>query len=146
MDDQLNQDTPVIQRRSIARVRPGWLLGGAASLLGVICLTVGLDGQRGGVFRESRDHPAIRYTDGTTTDEVTRLAESLAAGTTTLDFTERTGYLSALLQALKIPIESQVTVFSDTSFQADEIDPENPRAIYFNDTVAVGWVRGTDVL
>ena len=40
MDDQLNQDTPVIQRRSIARVRPGWLLGGAASLLGVICLTV----------------------------------------------------------------------------------------------------------
>lgn len=146
MDDQLNQDTTVIQRRSIAWVRPGWLLGGAASLLGVICLTVGLDGQRGGVFRESRDHPAIRYTDGTTTDEVTRLAESLAAGTTTLDFTERTGYLSALLQALKIPIESQVTVFSDTSFQADQIDPENPRAIYFNDTVAVGWVRGTDVL
>ena len=30
--------------------------------------------------------------------------------------------------------------------QAHRINPDNPRAIYFNDTVAVGWVRGGDVL
>jgi hypothetical protein len=34
-------------------------------------------------------------------------------------------------------------VFSKTSFQADRISPRNPRAIYFNDDVAVGWVRGS---
>ncbi len=146
MDRRLTPAPPLARDASAAPIRPGWVLGGAASLLGVVCLTVGLDGQRGGVFRESRDHPAVRYTDGVTTDEVTRLAESLAAGTTTLDFTEQTGYLPALLEALEIPVESQVTVFSDTSFQADLIDPENPRALYFNDTVAVGWVRGADVL
>jgi hypothetical protein len=47
---------------------------------------------------------------------------------------------------LKIPIESQALVFSATSAQAKEITPRNPRAIYFNDTVAVGWVRGAEVL
>jgi hypothetical protein len=30
--------------------------------------------------------------------------------------------------------------------QAQQISPANPRAVYFNDTAAVGWVRGADVL
>ena len=37
-------------------------------------------------------------------------------------------------------------VFSKTSFQAPRINPKNPRAIFFNDTVSVGWVRGGPVL
>ena len=37
-------------------------------------------------------------------------------------------------------------VFSKTSFQAARIGPKNPRAIFFNDTVSVGWVRGGEVL
>ena len=43
---------------------------------------------------------------------------------------------------LHVPRESQIAVFSPTSFQADKINAQNPRAIFFNDTVAVGWVRG----
>lgn len=35
-------------------------------------------------------------------------------------------------------------MFSKTSFQATKISPRNPRAIYFTDDVAVGWVRGGD--
>ena len=50
--------------------------------------------------------------------------------------------LAGLLEALHIPIDSQMLVFSKTSFQAPVIGPRNPRAIYFNDEVAVGWVRG----
>ena len=41
-------------------------------------------------------------------------------------------------------VDSQALVFSKTSFQAAKISPRNPRAIYFTDDVAVGWVRGGD--
>jgi hypothetical protein len=51
-----------------------------------------------------------------------------------------------VLDALNVPVESQVLVFSKTSFQASRIGPKNPRAIYFDDTVSVGWVRGGEVL
>ena len=37
-------------------------------------------------------------------------------------------------------------MFSKTSFQASRIGPANPRALYFNDTVSIGWVRGGDIL
>src|SRR6185503_11239580 len=47
---------------------------------------------------------------------------------------------------LQAPLSSQVLVFSKTSFQAPRIFPRLPRALYFNDTVAVGWVRGGDVV
>jgi hypothetical protein len=50
------------------------------------------------------------------------------------------------LKALDVPQESQVLVFSKTSFQAPRIFPRVPRAIYFNDLVSVGWVRNGDVL
>jgi hypothetical protein len=51
--------------------------------------------------------------------------------------------LSALLARLNINPDSQALVFSKTSFQAGKISPRNPRAIYFNDDAAVGWVRGS---
>jgi hypothetical protein len=56
------------------------------------------------------------------------------------------GYLPALLEALNINPDSQALVFSKTSFQSQKISPRNPRAIYFNDNVAVGYVRGGEVL
>jgi hypothetical protein len=56
------------------------------------------------------------------------------------------GYLPALLKALDVPVASQVLVFSKTSFQAVRIFPHNPRALYFNDVVSVGHVRGGDIL
>src|SRR5579863_5645393 len=45
-----------------------------------------------------------------------------------------------LLKELRIPIESQVLVFSKTSFQRLAINPTRPRAIYFSDNCYVGWV------
>ena len=45
-----------------------------------------------------------------------------------------------------MPVESQVLVFSPTSFQEDYIDFDNPRAVFFRDDVALGWVRGADVI
>ena len=56
------------------------------------------------------------------------------------------GYLPALLEALHINPDTQALVFSKTSFQSQKISPRNPRAIYFNDNVAVGYVPGGEVL
>ena len=102
--------------------------------------------QRGGTFAESRDHPAIRYSAAATTDPVSKLAAEIQGGRARLAFDPDNGYLRGVLDALRVPVESQVTVFSGTSNQAALINPRNPRALYFNDSVAVGWVRGSDTL
>ena len=93
-----------------------------------------------------RAHPEINYLTGQTTDPVARLNARLASGEVQLRGEPTNGYLRSILQALDVPVESQILVFSKTSFQASRIGPANPRAIYFNDQVAVGWVRGGDVL
>ena len=74
------------------------------------------------------------------------MSEALRSGGATLRFEPGAGYLKALLAALEIPIESQVLVFSETSAEAERIKPDNPRALYFDDTVSVGWVRGGQTL
>ena len=48
-----------------------------------------------------------------------------------------------MLDALGISPTSQTLVFSQTSFQAERVGFHTPRAIFFNDNAAVGWVRGT---
>ncbi len=125
--------------------RPGRWLAGAA-LLAAAAVATEVAGQRGGAFRASRDHPAIRYTDGQVDDAVAALNRRLAAGEVDLTFEGRSGYLRSVLDALAVPVESQVAVFSPTSNQDDLITSDNPRAIFFNDTVAVGWVRDAELL
>jgi hypothetical protein len=93
-----------------------------------------------------RNHPAIGYERAPATDAVARLNARVRAGEASLAPEGASGRLTSVLNALHVPVESQVLVFSKTSFQAARINPQNPRAIYFNDTVAVGWVRGGPVL
>ena len=93
-------------------------------------------------FRESPEHPAIEYSTAPLADAVSVLNRRLATGAVQLAFDRDSGYLSSVLQALQVPKESQIAVFSATSFQADKINAQNPRTIYYNDSVAVGWVRG----
>lgn len=88
-------------------------------------------------------HPAIRYFGDPPTDAVAQLQNRLDRGAAKLEFSPNgQGYLPSLLRELGIPVDSQALVFSKTSFQAGKISPKNPRAIYFNDQAAVGWVRG----
>ena len=102
--------------------------------------------QRRDVFVASRDHAAIAYTKGPVTDPVAQLNRRVQDGSVTLQFDGPNGFLKSLLAALDIPIESQALVFSETSFEAKLINPRNPRAVYFNDAVAVGVVHGSDAL
>jgi hypothetical protein len=93
-----------------------------------------------------RNHPAISYERAPVSDAVSRLNARLRSGEVSLESRGPSGYLESVLRTLNVPIESQVLVFSKTSFQAPRINPKNPRAIFFNDTVSVGWVRGGPVL
>jgi hypothetical protein len=93
------------------------------------------------------DHPAIRYNQGPLDDPVARLSKRIAAGEVKLSFDDKgLGFLPGLLKALGVNPDSQALVFSKTSFQASKISPRNPRAIYFNDDVAVGFVPGGEGL
>ena len=92
------------------------------------------------------DHPAIKYWSETD-DPIARLEKRLEAGTAHLDYAEDgLSYLASLLKNLEINADSQMLVFSQTSFQAVRISPTTPRALYFNDSVAVGFVQHGDVL
>jgi hypothetical protein len=86
------------------------------------------------------DHPAIQYRTGTPTDPVSVLIAKLQSGNARLRFEGPQGYLRSLIEALNIPVESQIAVFSKTSLQADLIEPRNPRTIFFNDSVSVAWM------
>jgi hypothetical protein len=88
----------------------------------------------------------IDYLKGAVDDPVARLQARIDRGEVTLEFDDRQGYLPAVLEQLGVPEASQVLVFSKTSFQHTRISPRSPRALYFNDEVYVGWVRGGDVL
>jgi hypothetical protein len=75
-------------------------------------------------------------------DPVAALSHRIEQGAAQLPYDSVYGYLPALLEALGIPVESQVAVFSKTSIQLLRIQPSNARVLYFNDSVAVGWVPG----
>jgi hypothetical protein len=115
-------------------------------LFGLVAAGLSAQSQRRDAFVGSRDHASIRYSTAETTDAAAALNRRLRAGTATLKFEPGSGYLRSLLDALGIPVESQALVFSQTSFQAPHINYRNPRAVYLADTVAVGWVRGGDIL
>jgi hypothetical protein len=92
------------------------------------------------------DHQAIQYGSAPTDDPVARLEKQLEAGTARLDYSTKDGYLPSLLKHLGINPDSQMLVFSKTSFQAPKISPKRPRAVYFNDNAAVGFVPDGDVM
>src|SRR5262249_48949321 len=68
-------------------------------------------------------------------DPVALLAKAIERGEVKLDYSANGwGYLPSLLKHLDINIDSQILVFSKTSFQLTKISPRTPRAIYFNDS------------
>ena len=91
-------------------------------------------------------YPTIPYATGETNDPVAVLARGLESGEVTLDREGPSAYLAAILRELRIPVSSQMLVFSKTSLLARLIWPETPRAIYFNDRVYVAWTPGADGL
>ena len=105
--------------------------------------------------RPAAPHRRVRSVDQPPRDQIQhhrhrhrrrRLNRKLRDGSAKLEFDEKTGYLKSVLDLLKIPVESQVLVYTQTSLQAQHITMANPRAIYFNDKVSVGYIRGAGLL
>ena len=94
------------------------------------------------VFKPDPDDPRINYRGEDTTDPVSRLSRRIAHGEVQLQYSPKFGYLLSFLKELGISVTSQSLVFSKTSLQVDRISPAHPRALFFNDDVYVGLVRG----
>jgi hypothetical protein len=93
------------------------------------------------------EHKAIQYFETPTDEAVKRLDDSIDQGKAKLDFEPGgLGYLRDLLKQLGLNVDSQVMVFSQTSFQATLISPQRPRAVYFNDEISVGFVPHGEVM
>ncbi len=123
--------------------------GGRLLLASSVFLIFFAAGSAGQVYLENLPiaHAAIQYLQTRPDDAVSRLSAQLERGTITLDFrADGTGYLASVLRHLGVTADSQGLVFSKTSSQAAKISPRNPRAIYFADDVAVGFVPGGEVL
>jgi len=104
------------------------------------------DGHFSDVSPDLVREPAIDYFSRSATDPVTTLNAHLQSGDASLAFDETSGYLRSILNALEVPVESQLLVFSKTSVQASRITPRNPRAIFFNDRDAVGYIHDAPYL
>ena len=119
----------------------GWartLVGLCACAAGgavIVAQTLTLDG-----------HPSIQYNVRPATDRVAKLNEALARSARTLQRDARTGYLLSVLDALGVSVESQQLVFSKTGIQRAYTSPHNPRALFFNESVAVGYIPGAPEL
>jgi hypothetical protein len=113
---------------------------GKAATSGTLLLSAAIAAAQSGAIR--LDDPAIGYLSRPLHDPVAELDRKVQAGEFEMRYDGPQGYLRSLLAGLNVAVESQMVVFSKTSVQALHIDPQNPRVLYFNDSAAVGWVRG----
>jgi hypothetical protein len=127
-------------------MRARTLLGLGLGVFIAAVVSAPIDAQRSGAFRGSTEDAAIKYSTAPVNNIVTDVNRQLQDGALRLTFEGRAGYLRSALEALQIPVDSQLLVFSKASLQGKQISEQNPRAIFFNDRVALGWVRGGDLL
>lgn len=115
------------------------------ALASTVAVAVGQQ-RRTGAFDLSINHPAIKYLVADTDTVVDRLNVKLRDGSAKLVWDDKTGYIKSVLDLLNVPVESQVMVYTQTSLQSQYIKMDNPRAIYFNDRVSVGYIRGAGLI
>ena len=93
------------------------------------------------------EHQSIQYWTTPADNPVSHLISSLESGEQTLlPSADGSSYLHDLMRVLDIRADSQTLVFAQNSLQRAHISPRTPRAIYFNDDVAIGFVPGATVI
>jgi hypothetical protein len=105
-----------------------------------------VDAQGARAFMGSTEDPAIRYSTAALDNVVEDLNRRIRDGAIRLTSEGRSGFLRSVLDALDLPVDSQLLVFSRASLQGRRISEQNPRALFFNDRVALGWVRDGDLI
>jgi hypothetical protein len=92
------------------------------------------------------DRPPTSYSETQPNDPVSAVQQKIASGELKMEWDDKFGYLPAVLAAFGVPKSSQTLVMSKTSLQRRHISPENPRALYFNDDVYIGYIPGAPVM
>ena len=87
------------------------------------------------------EKPPVSYSATAPADAIAAIQRRLDAGELKWSGDDRS-VLAALLDELRIPVSSQIVVFSKTSLQRGRIQPGHPRVIYFSDDAYVGCVPG----
>ena len=75
-------------------------------------------------------------------DPMSLLLKRIEVGELTIEEAPGKDLVARLLEELDIPVSSQTLVFTQTSLQRKIVNPGNPRAMYFNEDVYLGWMPG----
>jgi hypothetical protein len=110
--------------------------------MGALLTMAAAFGELAGMFGGGLQNPAIQYYTRPVSDPVYELNRKIQSGEVQLKFAGGKGYLPSLLEALNVPVESQLVVFSKTSLLARLISPPHPRTVFFNDSVVLTWIPG----
>ena len=91
------------------------------------------------------EKPPHNYWERPLKDRFTQIKAALESGKLPLDHSSEKVFVTSLLKALNISPATQTLVYSTTSLQLRRISPRNPRALYFNEDIYVGWVPGGQI-
>jgi hypothetical protein len=92
------------------------------------------------------EHPQIQYALRPTHDRAAALNQAIADGKATLTFDPKGGYLKSVLAAFGLSPDSQILVFSKTGIQRASTSPLNPRSLYFDSSLVVGFISEAKLL
>lgn len=92
------------------------------------------------------EKPPISYGQVASRDPIAMVIAQMTSGSIKLQYDDKLGWLPSVLKLMDIDPQSQVLVFSKTSLQLHKIGPRQPRAIYFNDDVYIGFCQNGEVL
>ncbi len=136
------------QGRNLQRIMSRLLLVqailGAGFLIGIPGATVFSQEAEGEskIAYADLDAPEHLYWEKPLNDPFTAFLKRLEDGDVVLDHRSEIDYLRSLLSELGISPHTQTLVFSTTSLQLSLISPRNPRAVYYNDDIYLGYIPG----
>jgi hypothetical protein len=134
----------MVLNRSNTRTAARALSALAAWLLAPAALHA--DDFQGSTHKVPYDEEIIDYSNKQPDSPIEKLQAKIDRGEAKLKFDPKFGWLPAVLEALNVPKSSQMLVFSKTSLQRQFITPENPRSLFFNDDVYLGFIPGAPVM
>lgn len=132
--------------RSYHGARFAWPLATAIAVAATLTAAAVQRDARGVWVGVLDEHPAIAWATRPTDDPIAALNRRLETGDATLTFEPESGYLRSVLRALDVPEASQMLVLSRTGVQRMVTSPANPRALFYNERTAVGFIRRSPYL
>lgn len=112
----------------------------------LVSSSVRADDFQGATHKVPYEEEIIDYNNKPLNSPIEKLQAKIDSGEVKLSYHPKYGWLPALLEALNIPKSSQMLVFSKTSLQRTFITPDNPRALFFNDDIYLGFIPGAPVM